>query len=231
MNIEKFSELENNIGYHFKDKRYLIHAFTHSSYANEKTDYQENYERLEFLGDAVLELIISDYLFEAYPKKNEGELTKYRSSLVCEHTLSMCARDISLGEYLLLSRGEMATGGNDRNSILCDIFESLLGAIYLDGGFEPAKEYVHKYLLNDVEAKTLFYDAKTILQEIVQASSKKFLEYKLIKESGPDHCKEFTVAANIDNEQISTGVGRTKKSAEQMAAYKAILKLKKNNKE
>ena len=223
-----FEKLEALIGYQFKNQTKLILALTHSSFSNEnKGKKKMNNERLEYLGDAVLELTVSDFLYHNYPNKNEGELTKIRSSLVCERTLSVCARDISLGEYLRLSKGEHMTGGRDRDSILSDAFEALIGAIYLDGGFENAKAFIHKFLLYDVEEKTLFYDAKTILQEMVQAETKEKLSYHLIKEDGPDHCKEFTVETWIGNQPIAVGVGKTKKAAEQMAAYKTIL-LRKN---
>lgn len=221
-------ELEQQIGYSFKKKDYLTLALTHSSYSNEnRGQKKENNERMEYLGDAVLEVSVSDYLYHAYPEKNEGELTKIRSSLVCERTLSMCARDISLGKYLLLSKGEHLTGGRERDSILSDAFEALIGAIYLDGGMEEARKFIDMYLLQDVEDKTLFYDAKTILQEMVQAQTKKKLSYHLVKEAGPDHCKEFTVETWIGDQPVATGVGKTKKAAEQMAAYKTIL-LRKN---
>ena len=219
-----YQELCKKIGYSFGNLDYLKLALTHSSYSNEhKPHKKENNERLEYLGDAVLELSVSDYLFRAYPEKNEGELTKIRSSLVSERTLSGCARDISLGEMLLLSKGEHLTGGRDRDSILSDAFEALIGAIYLDGGMEEARAFIKKFLLNDVEDKALFYDAKTILQEIVQAETKERLSYHLIKEEGPDHCKQFTVETWIGDSPVAVGTGKTKKAAEQMAAYKTIL--------
>ena len=228
MTHPNMKELEDQIGYHFKNKSNLKLALTHSSYSNEsKSHKKENNERMEYLGDAVLEISVSDYLYRAYPDKDEGELTKIRSSLVCERTLSICARDILLGKYLLLSKGEHMTGGRDRDSILSDAFEALIGAIYLDGGMEEARKFIDTFLLQDVEDKTLFYDAKTILQEMVQAQTKKKLTYHLVKEAGPDHCKEFTVETWIGDEPIATGIGKTKKAAEQMAAYKTIL-LRKN---
>ncbi len=223
----KLKKLEETVGYQFKDKNLLLLALTHSSYANEhKRKSKTNNERLEFLGDAVLELVISDYLFREYTGKDEGKLTKLRSSLVCEYTLAICARDISLGEYLLLSKGEEITGGRERDSILSDAFEALIGAIYLDGGLEKASCFIHKNLLKDVEDKTLFYDAKTILQEIVQSDNSGKLSYHLVGESGPDHNKEFTVEARIGDETYAIGRGKTKKGAEQIAAYQTILKLK-----
>ena len=219
--------LEQAIGYSFRDKDLLLLALTHSSYANEnKKNRKKNNERLEFLGDAVLELTISDYLFHQYPEQAEGKLTKLRSSLVCEYTLSICARDICLGDYLLLSKGESLTGGRERDSILADAFEAVIGAIYLDGGLERARAFISKNLLKDVENKTLFYDAKTILQEHVQASGGGQLVYKVMDESGPDHNKEFTVQAMIGDQPCATGTGKTKKGAEQIAAYRTILLLK-----
>jgi ribonuclease-3 len=191
-----------------------------------KKKKKPNNERLEFLGDAVLELTISDYLFHQYPEQNEGKLTKLRSSLVCEYTLALCARDLSLGNYLLLSKGEDITGGRERDSILSDAFEALIGAVYLDGGFEKAREFIHEYLLKDVENKSLFYDAKTILQELVQARNMGKLSYELLEESGPDHSKIFTVQVNINGAIFAGGSGKTKKGAEQIAAYETILLLK-----
>ena len=185
---ERFKGLEEKIGYTFTNKRTLALAMTHSSYANEQRGRRKaNNERLEFLGDAVLEVTISDYIFREYPGYNEGRLTKLRSSLVCEYTLAICARDVELGKYLLLSRGEDATGGRERDSILSDAFEALIGAIYLDGGMDRARTFIHTHLLKDVEDKSLFYDAKTILQEMVQAGPDPRLEYVLTREAGPDH--------------------------------------------
>ncbi len=224
---EHFQGLEDTIDYQFQNKNLLKMALTHSSYANEhRMKKTKNNERVEFLGDAVLELIISDYLFRTYSKKNEGQLTKMRSSLVCEYTLAMCAKDISLGKYLLLSKGEDMTGGRERDSILSDAFESVIGAIYLDAGYEKARIFVEKYLLQDVENKTLFYDAKTILQEMAQKESGRTVRYILVDESGPDHCKKFTVQVDFNGRILGTGDGRTKKAAEQKAAYESILILK-----
>lgn len=224
----RLSVLEDNISYHFQDKELLLLAMTHSSYSNEqKNKDRQNNERLEFLGDAVLEITVSDYLFRKYPDYDEGKMTKTRSSMVCEFTLASCARDIHLGEYLLLSHGEDSTGGRERDSILSDAFEALIGAIYVDGGMEMASRFIHGYLLDDIGDRTLFYDAKTILQEMVQASEEGNLRYQLIRESGPDHNKEFTVETYIGNKAYAQGKGRTKKSAEQMAAYRTLLMLKK----
>ena len=223
---EKMEQFENIIGYQFQNKNYLRQALSHSSYANEmRLSKLANNERLEFLGDAVLELMSSEYIFSNNVEMYEGEMTKLRASLVCEPTLAMCARQIKLGEYILLGKGEIATGGSNRDSILSDAFEAVIGAIYLDGGFTNAKEFVMKFVLDDIDSKKLFFDSKTILQEMVQADYKEPLVYRLIGESGPDHDKVFTVAAIVDGKELSQGSGKTKKAAEQAAAYQAILKL------
>ena len=225
---DKLKKLEAVIGYEFKNQRLLAHALTHSSYANEKHwDKTKCNERLEFLGDAVLELLSSDFLFKNYPTMPEGEMTKLRASLVCEPTLAFCAEDISLGDYLLLGKGEDQTGGRKRPSVVSDAMEAMIGAIYLDGGLANAKEFVHRFILNDIEHKQLFYDSKTILQEIVQADHKESLVYELIKEDGPDHNKTFEVCVKIGSRVIGHGTGRTKKAAEQVAAYHGICELKK----
>lgn len=224
------NELQEITGYEFRDKELFCRALTHSSYANEhRMAKKQCNERLEFLGDAVLELVSSDFLYHKYPDKPEGELTKIRASIVCEPTLAYCAADIHLGSYLLLGKGEEATGGRERNSVVSDAMEALIGAIYLDGGFASAKEFIHRFILNDIEHKQLFYDSKTILQEIVQAHFPYGVVYHLIKEEGPDHNKSFTVAVHIGEECYGEGTGRTKKAAEQEAAYHAILKLHEKN--
>ena len=186
-------------------------------------------ERLEFLGDAVLEIISSDFLYKTYPDKPEGELTKLRASIVCEPTLALCTKDIELGNYLRLGKGEDQTGGRGRKSILSDALEAVIGAIYLDGGFANAKEFVLKYILTDIEHKQLFYDSKTILQEIVQGEHEQ-LTYVLIHETGPDHNKSFTVEARIGERVIGSGSGHTKKAAEQEAAYRALLSIRAEHK-
>ena len=226
MRQEKIIEFEKKIGYTFENPYLLVTALTHSSYSNEKRlkKYKCN-ERLEFLGDAVLELISSEYIFKENPQKPEGDLTRIRASYVCEPTLAACARDISLGDYLLLGKGEDRTGGRERDSILSDAMEATIGAVYLDGGFARAKEYVEAFVLRDIENKKLFYDSKTILQEIVQGRHLA-LAYQLVKETGPDHCKSFEVAARINGKKIAVGTGRTKTIAVQSAAYEAILALR-----
>ncbi|BCJ95109.1 ribonuclease 3 [Anaerocolumna cellulosilytica] len=226
--LEKLRKFEDIIDYRFRDRKILKHALTHSSYANEKRmNKLDNNERLEFLGDAVLELVTSEYLFQKNSKMPEGDLTKLRARLVCEQTLAACARDIRVGTFLLLGKGEAATGGRDRLSILSDAMEAIIGAIYLDGGFTNAKEFICKYILSDVENKKLFFDSKTILQEIVQSEFKEQLSYELIKEEGPDHNKQFTVVALVNDLELGVGVGKTKKAAEQEAAYQSILKMNK----
>ena len=224
---KKLKALEARIGYEFKNRNLLILALTHSSYANEKKLGKVGCnERLEFLGDAVLELISSDFLYKKYIQIPEGELTKKRASLVCEPSLAYCARDFGLPQYLLLGKGEDMTGGRNRDSIVSDATEALLGAIYLDGGFASAKEFVLKFILNDLEDKRIFYDSKTVLQEMVQEGGNHPVEYRLLKEEGPDHSKSFTVEALINGKSMGTGTGHTKKAAEQAAALEAIRSIK-----
>ena len=225
--MSKQKEFEQIIGYTFHVEKLLLQALTHSSYANEKhmKKHSDN-ERLEFLGDAVLELISSEFLYKNYPDLSEGDLTKLRASLVCEPTLADCTTQIRLGEFIRLGKGEDMTGGRKRKSILSDALEAVIGAIYLDGGFTNAKEFILKYILTDIEHKKLFYDSKTILQEVVQGSYDEGLNYRLVKEEGPDHDKSFSVEARIGEKVIGVGSGHTKKAAEQQAAYQALLVLK-----
>lgn len=227
---QKLLELQKIIGYHFKDVELLEMALRHSSYTNENDmpKYKCN-ERIEFLGDAVLELVSSEFLFFANRYMPEGKLTRRRASIVCEPSLACCARDIFLGDYLLIGKTEEVTGGRRRDSLLSDAMEALIGAIYLDGGFASAKEFIKRHVLNDLENKHLFYDSKTILQEIVQANFTEKLTYQQLGEEGPAHNKTFTAEVFIGSESYGRGVGRTKKGAEQEAAYQAILKLHKNN--
>lgn len=226
------NKLEKRIGYSFQDKKLLERAMIHSSYANEHHLGKLGCnERLEFLGDAVLEVVSSDFLFRTFPEMPEGDMTKTRASLVCEPTLAFCAQEIDLGGFLLLGKGEDATGGRGRDSVVSDAMEALIGAIYLDGGFANAKEFIHRFVLNNVEHMQLFYDSKTILQEIVQGDEHSGkLEYVLVDESGPDHNKNYTVEARIGNKSYGCGEGHTKKAAEQEAAYQAILALRKKDK-
>lgn len=228
--VTDIKTFQKEIGYQFQNEHLLVQALTHSSYANEKhmKKLSDN-ERLEFLGDAVLEIISSDFLYKNYPQKPEGELTKLRASIVCEPTLALCTEAIHLGDYLYLGNGEDLTGGRKRKSILSDALEAVIGAIYLDGGFANAKEFIHRFILKDLENKKLFFDSKTILQEIVQANFKEAISYHLIGEEGPDHNKTFRVAVHIGEEEYGVGEGRTKKAAEQEAAYISILKLHEKN--
>lgn len=224
------NELEQKIGYQFKDISLLKRAMTHSSSANELhlPKYECN-ERLEFLGDAVLELICSEFLFYNENIMQEGDLTRWRASVVCESSLAFCARQIHLGDFLLLGKGEEYTGGRERDSVTSDAMEALIGAIYIDGGYEKASRFVNRFVLNDLDKRKLFYDSKTVLQEFVQANFHETVSYRLIGEEGPDHNKSFRSAVYIGGEQYGTGTGRTKKAAEQEAAYRTILKLQKIN--
>lgn len=217
-------ELEKKIGYEFGDKALLRQALTHSSFSNEqKINKYQNYERLEFLGDAVLELASSRFFFVNYPDMSEGEMTRRRSSTVCEPALAFCAKDLNLGAYILLGKGEEATGGRGRDSIISDVMEAIIGAIYLDSGFERAEKFILDFILSDLENKQLFYDSKSILQERVQKTGGD-LRYELVEEKGPEHDKQFVVRALINNRAVSTGIGRTKKAAEQQAAYEVLIK-------
>ena len=229
---QRLQELQHRIGYRFQDLDLLLSALMHSSYTNEKhlPKYKCN-ERLEFLGDAVLELVSSEFLFFSDEKLPEGELTRTRASMVCEPSLAFCAREIQLGNYLLLGKGEEVTGGRYRDSVISDALEALIGAIYLDGGFASAKEFITSFVLNDLEHKQLFYDSKTILQETVQAMHDKEISYHLVGAEGPDHNKTFYSEVHIGEICFGEGQGKTKKAAEQEAAYHAILKLREKNKE
>ena len=216
MDAKSVEEFQEQIGIKFHEPSRLWNAFIHSSYANERRmSKDKNNERLEFLGDAVLELVTSNYLYSTYQKEAEGKISKIR------------ARDINLGKYVLLSKGEDMTGGRSRDSILSDAFEAVIGAIYLDQGIETATKFIETYLFKDVENKVLFFDAKTNLQEIVQGEGKGRLKYVLVGEEGPDHAKIFTVEARLGENVIGTGSGHSKKSAEQHAAFEAIKRHKK----
>ena len=226
---ERLKELEEIIGVSFHDRSLLRQALSHSSYANEhRAQGALDNERLEFLGDAVLELVSSKYLYESCPDLPEGDLTKLRASIVCEPTLAFCARQFGLPSFLLLGNGEEHTGGRGRNSIVSDALEALIGAVFLDAGIEEADAFIRRFILNDIEHKKLFYDSKTILQEIVQRDLKdEEVAYELIGEEGPDHDKHFTVALRIGEKTEGVGSGSTKKAAEQEAAYRALLSLRK----
>ncbi|MBQ1902144.1 MAG: ribonuclease III [Lachnospiraceae bacterium] len=227
--MDLLKEFQEKIGYEFKDESLLAQALTHSSYANEKhmKKLSDN-ERLEFLGDAVLEVVSSEFLYLNYRDYSEGALTKLRASLVCEPTLAYCTKEMNLGKYLRLSKGEEKTGGRMRKSVLSDALEATIGAIFLDGGMEPAKAYIMKYIMTDIEHKKLFHDSKTALQEIVQSMHDNALVYELVKEEGPDHAKQFYVEAKVGDLVIGKGCGNSKKAAEQDAAYQGIMYFRKN---
>jgi len=220
------SNLENIIGYHFKDESLIRQAMTHSSFSNEqKIGKWDNYERIEFLGDAVLELVSSDFFYKAYPEETEGNLTKMRASSVCEQALAITARQLDLGNYMIFGKGEENSGGRERESIIADAVEALIGAIYLDSGLDDAKKFIYEFVLNDLENKRLFYDAKSILQERVQEHHEGALTYELVDEIGPEHEKIFVFEARLNGKTIGKGQGKNKKSAQQQAAYDSLLKM------
>ncbi len=219
----KTAQLEEAMGYVFQNKKYLDIALTHSSYANEMKKNLSSNERQEFLGDSVLSIIVSDYLFHTFHLA-EGELTKLRAAMVCEQSLFEFAEQLHLGDYLKLGRGEEMMGGRTRPSILADAFEALLAAIYLDGGLEPARKFVLRFIVDLLENKNrfAFNDYKTMLQEIVQKNPEEKLSYVLVEESGPDHDKRFVVEVHLNSNVIGRGTGASKKSAEQAAAQEAL---------
>lgn len=211
------------IGYTFDNKDLLVKALSHSSYVNElKLNKHDDYERLEFLGDAVLELTVSDFLYKNNSSMREGNMTKLRASLVCEPSLAFCARSgMNLGKYLLLGKGEDLSGGRGRDSIVSDVFEAIIGAIYLDGGIEPARAFIDKYLLTDYQDHIEFSDSKTTLQEYAQEHNLE-LKYEVIEEIGPAHDRDYHVRASLGDEVIEDGIAKNKKGAEQIAAYKIL---------
>ncbi len=217
-------DLQKNLGYNFKNKDLLITALTHSSYANENGDYSMCNERMEFLGDSVLSLIVSEYIFKNLPDQPEGKLTKLRASLVCEKTLCGFSNQLKLGEYLRLGHGEIQNKGNERPSILADAFEAVLAALYLDGGRKAAEDFVLPLILTKIDdtSDDTYRDYKTLLQEVVQKNPEERLTYRLAAESGPDHDKLFTAEVFINSNLIGTGTGHSKKKAEQQAAKQAL---------
>ncbi len=217
--------LEERLGYKFNNINLLKNALTHSSYANEVRDGFSSNERLEFLGDSVLSIVVSDYIYKHYPNMPEGELTKLRASLVCEKSLCAFSRELELGNYLMLGKGEEKGGGRERDSILADAFEAVLAAIYLDGGMEPARRHVMNFVLRELQHTDdeVFKDYKTALQEIIQRNPEEAVSYILTGESGPDHDKEFTVEVRLNSNVIGKGTGKNKKRAEQMAAKEALM--------
>jgi ribonuclease-3 len=222
----EFGSFEKRIAHTFRDKRLLEQAFTHRSYLNEnRTAGAEHNERLEFLGDAVLELAVTEFLYAKYPDKPEGDLTAYRAALVNTQSISDAASKLGMNEFLLLSRGESRDTGRARQIILANAFEALIGALYLDQGYIPAKDFIGKQLFHktdDVVARRLWQDAKSRFQEIAQDKFGITPAYQLVDQSGPDHDKTFVVGAYIGNEKIAIGEGRSKQEAEQAAAEKAL---------
>ena len=218
------ARFEQMIGYTFNDKQLIQQALSHSSYANEKKRPNGSNERLEFLGDSVLSIVVSDYLYKHLTSVAEGDLTKLRASLVCEKSLHIFAKQIDLGDFLLLGKGEENTGGRERPSILADAFEAVIAAIYLDGGMEAARKHILRFIPEDLEhdAKKAFSDFKTVLQEVVQKNPEEKVEYVLIGEEGPDHNKRFVVEVMLNSQVIGKGKGRSKKEAEQLAAKEAL---------
>ncbi|MCR4925699.1 MAG: ribonuclease III [Clostridiales bacterium] len=218
---ENLKILQEKLQYNFKNENLLIQALTHSSYANEKQNPKSCNERLEFLGDSVLGFITAEYFYRSI-NRPEGELTKIRAATVCEQSLFNFAQQIELGEFLLLGKGEIHTGGRERPSILADAFEAVIAAIFLDGGIEQAKAFVMRFVQDAAHVKPSFNDYKTTLQEVIQKNKEEKLEYVLINESGPDHDKHFIVEVHLNSNVIGRGEGRSKKIAEQEAAHEAL---------
>ena len=222
--VNAMKKLEDNLRYRFHNPELLRNALCHSSYANEQRGKSPSNERLEFLGDSVLSIIVSDYIYHYYPELPEGELTRIRASLVCEKSLCKFSKELEIGDYILLGKGERASGGQERSSILADAFEAVLAAIYLDGGMEPARTHVLRFVKQELGHfdQTHFKDYKTALQEIIQRNPEEKLSYVLTGESGPDHDKSFTVEVHLNSNVIGVGTGHSKKNAEQAAARQAL---------
>lgn len=223
--MKQLERLEQKLGYRFKDKELLMKALTHSSYANEKKEKAESYERLEFLGDSILGFVTANYLFMNERDLPEGQLTQHRAALVCERTLCKFSKKLGIGEYLNLSYGERHSGGMERPSILADVFESITAAIYLDSGnLEEARRFVLGFIVPESKKqdKKPFKDYKTTLQEIIQQNPEEVLQYRVTGESGPDHDKHFKVEVRLNSNVIGRGGGRSKKEAEQQAAREAL---------
>jgi len=223
-------DLESAIGYRFRNISLLQNALTHSSYANERWhDSLKSNERLEFLGDSILGMVVAEYLYQSFPDRPEGELTRMRADMVCETSLAAVANKIGLGQHLLLGHGEDRFGGRTRASILADAVESVIAAAFLDGGMEAARGFIEKFILTEVPVKKLHNaDYKTALQELVQQKKNQTLTYSLVGESGPDHDKQFLVEVSLNGNVVGTGTGRSKKRAEQDAAREAIEMLRSN---
>jgi len=218
------NELEKAIGYQFRNITLLQNALSHSSYANERWhDSLKSNERLEFLGDSVLGMVVAEHLYRTFPNRPEGELTRMRADMVCERTLAKVANTLGLGAHLLLGKGEEQGGGRSRESILADAVESVIAACYLDGGMTAAVQFIQKFILVNVPVTKLHNaDYKTALQELVQQKKNQVLSYTLVGESGPDHDKQFRVELTLNGEVVGMGIGSSKKRAEQAAAQKAL---------
>ncbi len=224
MGAKPQTEFEAKIGYTFKEPALLTEALCHSSYANEKRGTLRCNERLEFLGDSVLSIVVSNHLFRNCTNLPEGELTKIRASLVCEKSLFEWAKLISLGDYLLLGHGEDASGGRMRPSILSDAFEAVIAAMFLDGGMEAVTPYILQFLPEQFDRPSeAFRDYKTVLQEVIQQNPEEHVEYVLVGEEGPDHAKQFRMEVRLNSNVIGRGTGKSKKIAEQMAAKEALM--------
>lgn len=219
-----FTEFEKKIGYTFKNKELLHEALSHSSYANEVKRGRNSNERLEFLGDSVLSIVVSKHLFTHFKHLPEGELTKIRASLVCEKALFEFSKKIDLGKHILLGKGEENSGGRERPSIVSDAFEAVIAAVFLDGGMEEAEKYVLSFIPKNLEANSSksLHDYKTMLQEIIQKNPEERVEYVLADQTGPDHDRKFVVQVRLNSNVIGTGEGHSKKQAEQAAAHEAL---------
>jgi len=230
--IMKFKEFQTRIGIQFENEKLLIQAFTHSSYVNEhrKKPYEDN-ERLEFLGDAVLELTVSKFLFEKFPTMSEGQLTKMRAAIVCEPSLVSFANELAFGDVVLLGKGEELTGGRTRPALLADVFEAFIGALYLDKGLEQVFQFLEKVVFPKINAGAFSHvmDYKSQLQELIQRDGQGIIEYKVLQEKGPAHNRIFISKVSLDGVELGVGSGKSKKEAEQRAAQLALEELKKND--
>ena len=223
-------KLESKLGYSFRDRTLLLTALSHSSYANEnRSSGMSSNERLEFLGDSVLGQVVASHLYSSFPDMPEGQMTRLRAELVCEQSLFTVAKAIDLGDFILLGKGEENSGGRQRHSILADAVEALIAAMYLDGGLDVAKKFIHKNILSEINMQHVQVgsDYKTMLQELIQRKPNQTLIYDLVSESGPDHNKSFTVQVLLNGKAIGSGEGRAKKEAEQLAAKSGLEELSK----
>ncbi|WP_078595533.1 ribonuclease III [Evansella clarkii] len=229
---QKYRQFLSSIDIHFDNEDLFIQAFTHSSYVNEhRIRPHDDNERLEFLGDAVLELAISQYLYKKYPNMSEGEMTKLRAAIVCEPSLAKTADHLHFGDYVLLGKGEEMTGGRKRPALLADVFESFIGALYLDQGMEAVYKFLEEHVYPKIEEGEYSHmmDFKSQLQELIQREGQGHIQYKIVQEKGPAHAREFVSEVWLEEEELGAGTGRSKKEAEQMAAQKALEKLTNNH--